>query len=151
MGKRGPAPKPTNLRLLHGERPHRINQHEPQPSDAPVEVPGWLSDPAREVWERLAPDLERRGLLTAWDADAFVVLCNAVAHHRQAAELVARSGVLIKGRKDAVVKSPAMQVVRDTAQTIRAYAQEFGLTPSARSQLIVPEANRRDQAERLLS
>jgi P27 family predicted phage terminase small subunit len=151
MGKRGPAPKPTNLRVLHGERPYRINQREPQPSAAMLELPGWLSDPAREVWERLAPDLERRGLLTAWDVDTFAVLCNAVAHHRQAAKLVARSGVLIKGRKDAVVKSPAMQVIRDTAQTIRAYAQEFGLTPSARSQLIVPEAHRGDEAERLLS
>jgi hypothetical protein len=31
MGKRGPAPKPTNLRVLHGEKPYRINQAEPKP------------------------------------------------------------------------------------------------------------------------
>jgi hypothetical protein len=29
MGKRGPAPKPTNLRVLHGEKPYRINHSEP--------------------------------------------------------------------------------------------------------------------------
>ncbi|MGH3834697.1 MAG: P27 family phage terminase small subunit [Pseudonocardiaceae bacterium] len=32
-----------------------------------------------------------------------------------------------------LVRNPALQIQRDAAQTIRAFAQEFGLTPSARS------------------
>jgi P27 family predicted phage terminase small subunit len=150
MGKRGPAPKPTNLRVLHGDRPDRINRNEPLPTGE-VEMPPFLSDPAAAVWQRLAPDLEHKGLLTAWDVDSFAVLCDAVAQYQAASKLVAQSGVLIKGRKDAVVKNPAMQLVRDSAQTIRAYAQEFGLTPSARTGLSVGGETHGEAAQRLLS
>lgn len=43
-----------------------------------------------------------------------------------------QGGILVKGDGGNFVKNPAMQIVRDTAHTIRSYAQEFGLTPSAR-------------------
>jgi P27 family predicted phage terminase small subunit len=89
----------------------------------------------------MAPELHRRGLLTEWDREAFIVLCEAVAQHKQACELVSGTNVLIKGYRSQLVKNPALQVVRDTSQTIRAYAQEFGLTPSARSSISIEGAN----------
>src|ERR687895_2396251 len=119
MGKRRPAPKPTNLRILHGEKRYRINQSEPKPPVQSVDCPEHLSDEAKEVWNRLAPDLRRKGLLTTWDSDAFAVYCEAVIQHRRASSLVESGGILVKS-----VKNPALQVVRDMAQTIRAYAQE---------------------------
>lgn len=140
MGKRGPAPKPTNLRILHGEENRRINRKEPQPPTYEAHPPEWISEGAQAVWERLAPSLRDRGLLTPWDVDTFAVLCDAVAQYREASELVARSGLLIKGQRGTEVrKNPAMQLVRDLAQTIRAYAQEFGLTPSARVGLSIED------------
>lgn len=147
MGKRGPAPKPTNLRVLHGEEERRINRHEPQPPTHETVPPAWLSPAAVEVWQRLAPTLHDRGLLTAWDVDTFAILCDAVAQYQAASALVARSGLLVKGQRGTEVrKNPAMQVVRDTAQTVRAFAQEFGLTPSARTQLAVQEMERGSEA-----
>ncbi|MET9396293.1 phage terminase small subunit P27 family [Kitasatospora sp. NPDC002965] len=151
MGSRGPAQKPTALRILHGDRKDRINTGEPAPSQQDIAAPEWLTDEAREVWNRLAPDLEQQGVLTAWDADTFAILCDALVQYRHASRLVAAGGVLIKGRRDAAVKNPALQVVRDTAQTVRAYAQEFGLTPSARSGLSLGGTGQGLGPERLLS
>src|SRR5690625_1346140 len=139
MGRRGPAARPTNLKVLHGERPSRINDNEPIPATSEVTPPDWLRPEAVDVWNTLAPDLDDKGVLTSWDVEAFAILCDAIVQYRQASKLVAQAGVLIKGRRDAAVKNPAMQVVRDTSQTIRAYAQEFGLTPSSRQGVNIAE------------
>lgn len=154
MGKRGPAAKPTKLKLLHGEkRPSRINYAEPQPEAGAPDAPEWLDPEARAVWDHIVAGLEPTGVLCRVDRDSLAVYCEAVVHHRRAAELVDRTGPLIKGRgKDALVKNPAMQIVRDNAAIVRAFAQEFGLTPAARTQLSTP--GRRDDAldaSRLLS
>ena len=153
MGKRGPAPKPTALRLLHGDRADRVNDAEPVPADAPIEAPDYLDDDARAVWERVVPDLVRQHVVTAWDVDSLAVFCTAVVHHRRAVEYVNRTSVLLKGRNDAdpVVKHPAMQIIRDQAAVIRAFGQEFGLTPSARSQLVSPVRSAPRATDRLLS
>lgn len=55
MGKRGPAPKPTALRVLHGDRKDRINDAEPQPAEGEVTAPEELSDDARAIWDQLPP------------------------------------------------------------------------------------------------
>ena len=151
MGKRGPAPAPRAMKLVKGERSDRLNDAEPVPQAGPVSPPGWLSTEALRVWDEYAPQLEARGVLTPWDVDTFAILCDAIVHYRQASALVAASGVLIKGRKDAAVKSPAMQVVRDTAATVRVYAAEFGMTPSSRGALVVNEDAQAGGAGRLLT
>lgn len=136
MGKRGPAPTPTNLRLLRGEsRPSRVNKHEPKaPLAARVEPPDYLDVDARKVWDRLAPSLVQRGVLTAWDVDLFGAYCTAVVHHRRAVRLVNETAVALKG-PDGVVKHPAMQIVRDQAQLMTTIGGRFGLTPSDRSSI----------------
>jgi P27 family predicted phage terminase small subunit len=91
------------------------------------------------------------GVLTSWDRDAFAVLCEEVATHRAAAEIVRREGITVPGARGRErVRHPAVQIMRDSAQTIRAYAQEFGLTPSARSGIRLPDEIS-DAALRLLS
>ncbi len=121
------------------------------PSTGEVKPPEWLRPEAVEVWERLAPDLVRKGLLTPWDVDTFAILCDAIVQYKEASAFVAKSSVLIRGRKDALVKNPAMQLERDLAQLVRAYSHEFGLTPSARAAIKTPEQPGDDEADRLLS
>lgn len=152
MGKRGPAPAPTSLKIVKGEKPSRINRNEPRPdpSETP-ECPEWLSEEATGVWEALVAPLHAKGLFTPWDVEAFTVFCEAVVHHRQACQAVTNSDILVKGAQGNMVKNPALQIVRDTSQTIRAFAQEFGLTPSARSGIQLPPQAEYDEARRLLS
>lgn len=137
MGKRGPAPKPTVLKLIDGTRGSRVNHDEPLPTDAPPEAPATLSDAAREVWDYTLAELEAMRLAKAADRDALACYCEAVVNHRKASAVLAQSTILIKGIHGGLVRNPALAVQRDSATLIRAFAQEFGLTPSARSGIAV--------------
>jgi phage terminase small subunit len=83
-------PKPTHLKILAGEREDRINRNEPTPARAPIVPPVELSDGARAVWDRLAPDLIAKHILTAWDLDMFGVFCDAVATYQECQQLMGR-------------------------------------------------------------
>jgi phage terminase small subunit len=60
MGKRGPAPAPTALKLVKGTHPSRVNRKEPKPAEREVKPPSWLEGVALEVWRYYAPDLVPR-------------------------------------------------------------------------------------------
>ncbi len=155
MGRRGPAPTPTKLRMLRGEsRPSRLPQGEPVPRDAPPVPPRWLTAEARAVWDRVTAELGAMGMCHAADTDALVVYCTAVVNHARAQQLLDVTGPLIKGAEGGVVRSPAVAVVHASATVISRFAREFGLTPSARVSLGHPPdelPRSRDLAERLLS
>ncbi|SDC25534.1 phage terminase small subunit P27 family [Actinokineospora iranica] len=151
MGKRGPAAKPTALRVLHGDRPDRINTHEPAPPMQDITCPDWASDAARAIWARLAPGLIERRVLTPWDTDAFLVLCEALARYRAATQLVNGSALLVQGGSG-LMKNPALQVQADAERTFLTFAARFGLTPSDRQAIKVEVADGdHDRANRLLS
>lgn len=135
MAKPGPAPTPTHLRVVRGDRKDRINTKEPKPKKSKPRCPAWLSDEAKVVWKRTAKQLDGMGLLYEADQDILNAYANAVVNYQKATELVDRSGVLIKGRRDGVVTNPAVRVQRDAATLIRMLAGELGLTPSARTRL----------------
>lgn len=136
MGKRGPAPRPTALKLLHGERHRdRINPDEPAPRPTLPDLPDDASDEVRRVWDRTLAELDAMNLAFSSDRDALRCYCEAVVVHRKASALLARSAVLVKGLHGHLVRNPALQIQRDAAATVRAFAQEFGLTPSARSSI----------------
>lgn len=160
MGKRGPAPKPTNLRLLHGDRKDRINTDEPVPADVDITIPTWLPASARSLWRQLAPDLQAKGVLTAWDVEAFAIFCDAAARRRKAVkELKARGEVMevpildmageVAGYR--LQKNPWTLVLNEADAQVQRYGARFGLTPSDRSQLKIGGGGHRDPTEDLLT
>lgn len=153
MGKRGPAPKPTEMRLLHGDRKDRINAGEPLPGTGEVVRPSWLAGDAVVLWDELAADLEERGVLTAWDVPAFAACCWWFGKWREAAGMVDSDGILVEGYRGSQVKNPAHQVARDSWSQFEKLAGRFGLTPSDRAQLSVdaPAAMQAKDPSRLLS
>jgi P27 family predicted phage terminase small subunit len=152
VGRRGPAPTPTNLRVLRGERrPSRVSPAEPKPRQLPPEPPGWLSAAAREEWDRIVPDLTAMHTVTAVDATGLGAYCEAVARLRVASELVARSGLFLRDRDGIVRKNPAVAQARDASYEVRLWAREFGLTPAARAPLRVEHTVADALASRLLT
>lgn len=148
MGKRGPRPYPTALKLLHGEaHQDRINKDEPKPRPAEMEEPPDASPEVLAVWRRMVHELEAMGLAFASDADALRCFCEAVVTHRKACDLLKQSPILVKSPNTGhLIRNPALQIQRDAAQVIRQFAQEFGLTPSARSTIRANDA-RGDDAD----
>ncbi|MEV0586336.1 phage terminase small subunit P27 family [Nonomuraea sp. NPDC050310] len=160
MGKRGPAPKPTNLRLLHGDRADRINDAEPVPAAADIKIPSWLPVTARAVWRQYAPDLQSKGVLTAWDVEAFAIFCDAAARRRKAVKELREHGEVnripimdamgnVAGYR--LQKSPWTLVLNEADAQVQRYGARFGLTPSDRSQLRIGGGGHRDPTEDLLT
>lgn len=161
MGQRGPAKRPTNISLLHGEtRPSRVNYNEPVPDEAAVAPPDWLSAEALEIWKRLAPDLKAKGVLTAWDVDAFAQLCSTIVVAQDALQDIAENGTncktIVRELSDGTLiydlrKNPAWQIARESMGLMVSLGGRFGLNPSDRSQLTMkaPDDNGKG-ADRLL-
>jgi hypothetical protein len=74
-GHTGPPPIPTRIKKARGTfRPDRVH-NEPQPAPTTAAPPDTLTGSARELWQALAPELVRLGILTAVDREEFAVGC----------------------------------------------------------------------------
>lgn len=137
MGRRGPKPIPTSLKVLQGTaRPEDLRRNEPKPKPvAPDKPPTWLPREAKKKWKELAPELERIGLLTAVDGPAFAMLLLHWALAVDAAKTLKKEGITTVDERGLPRKHPLLQVLRDNSQAFKQYAAEFGLTPSARARL----------------
>lgn len=139
MGKRGPAPRPTHLRALEGVRDDRLNHDEPVPAENMIVPPVQLEADAQAIWNRLAPDLIAKRVLTAWDVDAFAAFCRSAALYNRAAEQAAVAELTVPGSHGGTVYNPIIQVVSKAAADMRSFGQRFGLTPGDRAQLKVSD------------
>lgn len=135
MSKPGPAPIPTHLKILKGDRKDRINFNEPKPKKQKPQCPSWLSDEAKIIWRKTTKQLEAMNMLYSADTDIIVAYVNAVVNYQRSTKIVDSEGILIEGRRDGVVTNPAVRIQRDSANLIRQLASELGLTPSGRSRL----------------
>lgn len=131
----GPPPTPTRLRLLHGAQASKLNQHEPKPRVGELEAPDGMSADVLAIWEYTVRELVAMGIDAPADRDSLAAYCEAVDKHRKSSALLARSPLLVQGQKGNLVRNPLLIVQRDAALLIRGFAQEFGLTPSARTRI----------------
>jgi|SRR5579862_6049475 P27 family predicted phage terminase small subunit len=152
MGLRGPAPKPTALRILDGEKRYRINLAEPRPTNRPPEMPQWLTGKAADEWNRVLPELIHMGTAKAVDMAGLAAYCECVALFERLTVLVEATGPLIVGRDGLAHKNPAVAMLRGASAEVRVWAREFGLTPAARQPLRIEHSVGAGlPAERLLS
>ena len=132
MGRRGPAPLPTAVKILHGEtRPSRLNPDEPRPPVNAPELPGDLSPAAVVVWERVLRD-QAPGVILAAHADVLRLYCEAVVRYQEYSALLAKTSPLLRGARGSdLVRNPLVAMVRDAGDQVRVLGRELGLTPSS--------------------
>lgn len=136
MGKPGTKSRPTALKILHGERhKDRINLDEPLPRPVLPELPDDVSPAVREVWDTVLAELEAMNLAFACDGPALRCYCEAVVLHDRSSAILRDEPILVDGANGTRVRNPAIVVQRDAADRIRKFAEQFGLTPSARSSI----------------
>jgi P27 family predicted phage terminase small subunit len=159
MGRRGPHPEPTALKIVKGARADRVNTDEPVPSPLDIDPPGWLTPDAAAIWDHYAPDFRRKGVLTAWDVEAFGWTCDAAARRRRAVASLAAEGELIdmpvfdkNGKQSGTRRgrNPWLVVLSQADTQLRTWAARFGMTPSDRAQITGGD-RRRDPHEDLLT
>jgi len=131
MGLRGPAPKPTALRLLEGNLGHRpLNLHEPRLAVCEPDVPAHLSRDAKREWRRIAPILLAMRVLTVADPAQLANVCIALATLSRAQQQLDKSGLLIKTPQGFVQANPLLKIVAVQTEIIGRIAREFGLSPA---------------------
>lgn len=147
MGRRGPPPEPTALKLLKGNPGKRaINRDEPKLEPADATVPRGLTGRARAVWKEYAPALITAGVLKASDTPVFRTYCELVAEVEKYTKLCTKMGPENATRLGYPKRLDTLRKQQ------REYSAVLGLNPSARSALkITPEKPKDDpDAEFLL-
>ena len=139
MGTRGPAPKPTVVKMLQGNPGKRaLPKGEPKPDAGRLpSAPRWLSDEAKREWKRIAPRLHAVGLLTEVDGLALAMLCEAFAQYMAAKTVVDSEGMLLVSEKGNSYQHPAAGLMTQARGELMKWAREFGMTPSARTRIVV--------------
>lgn len=147
MGKRGPTSRPSHLKALEGCREDRVNREEPIPAEGAISPPAELDSEAQSVWDRLAPDLIEKRVLTSWDVDSFAAFCRSAALYERASREAVDAEFTVPGSHGGSVQNPVFRIVAMAAADMRAFGQRFGLTPGDRASLKVDDGGQSSGAE----
>lgn len=149
---RGPAPKPTLLKIASGNPGRRpINTREPRPESAAGTPPEWLGDGAKKLWFRIAGPMVRCGLATAVDEHALARYCSLLHLWIRAlagVEKARATSYSIKSRKGHIVGHRELAHFSDLRRLgpqLTQLEREFGLTPSARTRIQLAREDRMDR------
>lgn len=137
-----PSPKrrPAGLKLIEGRAPGRDSggrKVTPPPAfkRVPPDAPEWLPDEARAEWERVVPELARLDLLKPVDRSALTAYCLTWDRLVQAQREMQEDGSVLSTNSQGRVRHPAVAVIEAASKELRAWAGEFGLTPSAEAKV----------------
>ncbi len=139
MGKRGPKPTPRRILELSGSWRARRNGREPLPPRGVPRCPTFLGRFAKSKYRELAARLDEMGLLTVIDGDMLAAYCQAWEEFISALKLLITEGRTVKLESGYIQPHPAVAMQRSAWQAMRQFGSLFGLDPSSRTRLEIPE------------
>ena len=156
--KPGTKPKPTQLKLIEGNRGKRpLNRKEAKTIPSLPTPPPHLTADALEEWNRVAHWLHQIGLLSEADRAALAADAQSYGRWVQAERAIAKmaekdqltGGLMIKTSNGNAIQNPLVGTANKAAADMMRYAAEFGMTPSARSRISAETATQvADPADR---
>lgn len=145
MGQRGPARKPTALKLLAGNPGCRkLNDREPAPEIGAPSCPSWLDKEAKAEWKRATAQLLAMKVLTFADRAILAAYCLAWSELKAATQTLAAEGRYFTTEKGYVGQHPAVAVAKSAREQVRKLGAELGFSPASRTRIHV---NRGKEAE----
>lgn len=153
MATRGRKPTPTAIKELEGNPGKRpLNKSEPKPTKKAPPCPKWLEPEAKKEWRRLAKKMEQLGVLTEVDMAAFAGYCQAYARWKEAEEFITQHGSILRTKSGYVQPVPQVSIAQTYLKIMNRFAEQFGLTPAARSRIIAEDSTSgpSDEMEALL-
>lgn len=153
MGKRGPRPQPTELKLLRGNPGHRaINKAEPKPTADGVVMPSHLGPVAVQKWQQVLPLLQAVKVMTKADVEALARYCDTYEWWLATRARLKSEGDTYpilndKGEIKYIAQRPEVSIAHKLAAQMRQLEQDFGLNPSARTGLHVQEQKQEDDED----
>ncbi len=138
MGKRGPAKRPTRLRILQNDPKLKYEKRtEIEPPADNLDAPDHLQGVSRAKWDEMRAILEPLGLLTEADKDQLAQYCVNYELYLVCLHEVKTNGMVINytggSGKNYSQVSPHATNLNKLHQAMLKSAAQFGLTPSARA------------------
>ncbi len=102
MGRRGPAPTPTNILKLRGSTlvtERRLRSEVKGPIGHP-DCPAWLDEDARAMWDKLIPQLSAMGILSRIDGNALARYCRFWSRWKKAEDFITERGEMYPIKDD---------------------------------------------------
>src|SRR5579863_2689602 len=159
MGGKGSGGRNRKLsaqKKAEGNRGKRkTNRKEPAPRPGEPRKPSCLSREARKVWPEVVEILEQAGVLDKRDGIAIASLCSTMVLFKQADAAIAKFGSLHAELDETtgvgvLRTAPAVRVRSDALKHLRAIWQAFGLDPSSRAGVQIPEPDPNSRSETAL-
>ena len=154
--KKGRPPTPTNLKVLNGNPGKRpLPKNEPKPKPIPQKKPSWVTGEGTKMWNRLSPELERLGLLTIVDGEAFAAACHSWGTYVHCQKHLKQHGLTYEytntqGSSNEIER-PEVRIGQKSLAEFRAFCSEFGLTPAARTRIEIKSNDDIDEMGSYLS
>jgi P27 family predicted phage terminase small subunit len=155
-GSGGKNRKPTAQKKAEGNRGKRaLNTKEPAALPGEPKKPICLSAAARKVWPEVVEMLSNAGVLFKSDGLAIAAICSQILVFKQADAAIAKHGLIHTTLDEetgiAVMRTaPAARVRSDALKHLRSLWQAFGLDPSSRSGVRIPDADPAGRSETAL-
>jgi P27 family predicted phage terminase small subunit len=141
MGKRGPRPTPTKLKILRGNPGCRpLNKNEPEPPAAGIAMPSHLGPVAQARWAELLPIVQAMRVMTDADVEALARYCDTYEWWLAVRAKLRAEGDTYPilndgGEVKYIAQRPEVSIAHKLATQLRQLEQDFGLNPSARTSL----------------
>ena len=148
-----PKPTPTELKLIRGNpgrRPLPKNEFKPEVKTKIPTAPKYLGQVGKKEWRRVAKHLIPVRLLTDMDLVSLAAYCEQFQIFVECAEKIKGSGLLIKSPNGYPIQSPLVTTMQKAQAEMRKWIIEFGMTPSSRTNVKVPEKKEYDPQEEFL-
>ena len=138
----GRPPKPLELKVLHGtDRADRRPANPVKVAPKKVSCPKWLDKIASKEWRRIVKLLYSLKLVTELDVAALASYCNSYSLLQKAQEEIDARGLIITTTEGNLIQNPAVGIVNTQKKMINTFCSKFGLSPSDRSRLEIPQDN----------
>lgn len=152
---KGRKPKPVEQKIREGnpgkrKLPEKVEAGGP-PDASFHDPPAHLDEDAAAFWRDTIPVLEKAGLLDVVDHAALEMAAVAFSRYCQARRLVERDGITIWGSGGTMREHPSLGTERQAMATFLRFAEQYALTPVARTRLGMADLQRRELADRLES
>lgn len=141
MGQRGPAPLPSNVHRLMGNRSKKAGAALTDSFSPDVSIPkppAHLLPEAKKEWRRITPHLEKGRVISEVDRAALAAYCQAYARWVEVEKKIkelGESGLIEKTPNDYKQMSVWLQISNRAVDQMHKFMTEFGMTPSSRSRV----------------
>lgn len=154
---KGKRPKPTEIKRREGafrKDPQRENKREPVPPAGAPAVPSALrgDKQAKDEWVELCGWLESMGLLATTDRTLMQEYCATYSEYCRLYKDVRKNGISYTTEKTGAMHArPEVHQYNQVANRLLRLCAELGLTPSARSRMVVPDGQHKGDVDPFLT